>query len=297
MTAHPSLLFVKRLIDLHENRGDVMGLLPKAAALAAMTLCLAPADAAPKARMTEAEGALVQQALDRGTLIYRYDRAAWLGTDDLKVKLPDFPSKVGGWIVDGPADSPQLVFYDKDEADPQMVYVANFDGTRLVSSRILTQADNRSMSPGRKAMIAARRAAIDSIVASKAMFCSKTPPNTVILPPAVPGSPILVYFLTPQSTLKSIPLGGHNLVEVSADGKAGKPRPFTKSCLEMPIEGPDGKRPEALMVTHLLDPVPTEMHVFSSLAARLPIYVSMKGKRVWAAEGARIRLLDPKVAR
>lgn len=291
------------MVALARNVGGEMGLFSKAASLAALMHCAGlaetrPVQAAPKDRMTDAEAALVQQALNRGTLIYRYDRAAWLGTDDLRAKLPDYAAKVGGWIVDGPADSPQLIFHDKDEADPRIVYVADFDGTRLVSSRLLTEADDRSLSPARKAMIAAKRAALDSVIQDKARFCSNAMPNTVILPPSAAGGPTLVYFLTPQSTLKSIPLGGHHLVEVSADGKAGKPRAFTKSCLETPIDEVEGKRLTSIVVTHLLDPVPTEIHVFSSLAARLPIIVAAGAKkRLWAVEGHQIRILDQKASR
>lgn len=282
-----------------------MGLLAKAAALAAMIHCaglaeIRPAHAASEDRITSEEAALVQQAVDRGRLIYAYDRAAWHGTDDIRAKLPDFTSKVGGWIVDGPAEEPQLVFFDRNEADPQMVYVADFKGGKLVSSRLLTEADERSMNAGRRAMVAARQAAIDAVVAAEAMFCSKAAPNTVILPPAAPGGSILVYILTPQSTLQSVPLGGHNLVEVSADGKAGKPRPFTKSCIEMSFEEKGDEQPVALMVTHLLDPVPTEIHVFSSIVAGLPIYVStLSGKRMrlWETAGSRIRLVSDKPSR
>lgn len=259
---------------------------------------VAPAQAAPKDRMTETEAALVQRALDRGTLIYAYDRAAWLATDDLETKLPDYAGRVGGWIVDGPANAPQLVFFDRDAADPKIVYVADFKGTELISSRLLTEADDRSLTRARKAMVAARQAALNLAVVREAMFCSKAVPNTVVLPPAERGGSTLVYLLTPQSTLRSIPMGGHNLVEVSADGKAGKPRPFTKSCMEMPIKAVDGKQPTSLIVTHLLDPVPTEIHVFSSLAAGLPIFVSTtKGKRLWAVEGGRIEIIDPKSPR
>jgi hypothetical protein len=271
--------------------------------LAAVLLCglwaFAPADAAPATlRMTEAEAGLAQRALDRGKLIYAYDRAAWHGTDDLREKLPDFPDRVGGWIVDGPAEAPRLIFYDKDEADPRIVYEAGFSGSRLVSSRVLEVGDDRSLSPARKAMIAARRAAIDSVAAAKSGFCNEGSPNTVVLPPAVPGGPTLVYVMTPQRVIKAIPMGGHYLVEVAADGRAGKPRPFTKGCLELAFENEAGEKPAALFVTHLLDPVPTEIHVFSSLAAALPIIVvTRKGKRAWVADGQRILLVPSKRSR
>lgn len=258
------------------------------ALIAAVPLRAAP----PKAAMSPAEAAAVRLALDRGALIYAYDQAAWHGTDDLAAKLPDFPSKVGGWIVDGPADAAQLVFYDKDEADPHAFYVADFRGRQLVSGRILGAADDRTLSPARKAMIAAKNAAARALIASKATQCKPQTFNTVVLPPAAPGGPTLVYFLTPQTDTKAIPMGGHYRVEVAADGRAGKPRAFTKSCMEMPFEGAKGERPEALVISHLLDPTPTEIHVFSSLAIGLPVFVAeTQGNRMWAVEGTRIRLI------
>lgn len=276
-----------------------MGFRTKAAALAAVPYSIAlavTAQAAPAPpHMEEAEARLVQRAADRGALIYAYDRAAWHGTDDLRAKLPDFQDRVGGWIVDGPAEAPHLIFYDKDEADPGIVYEAEFNGTRLVSSRLLEAGEDRSLNPARKAMVAARRAAIAAVVEARSGFCGKASPNTVVLPPAVPGGPTLVYVLSPQSVRKAVPMGGHYLVEVAADGRAGKPRPFTRTCLEVAFEDESGERPAALFVTHLLDPVPTEIHVFSALAAGLPLYVSTrKGKRlrVWETTGRRIDLVS-----
>lgn len=80
-------------------------------------------------QMSSAEQAAVQQALDRGTLIYAYDQAAWHGTDDMLAKIENPNEVLGGWIVDGPVNAPELVFYDKDEADPHAVYVAQFMAT------------------------------------------------------------------------------------------------------------------------------------------------------------------------
>jgi hypothetical protein len=258
-------------------------------------LFLSPLQAKPpRVQMTPAEASAAAGAAARGKLIYAYDQAAWHGSDDLQVKMPDYPARVGGWIVDGPGDSPQLVFFDKDEADPHAVYVADFQGTTLKASRVLGPADDRTLSPPRKAMIAARRAAIEALVAAKVQACKAQPFNTVVLPPAAEGAPTLVYFMTPQSDRKAIPMGGHYRVEVAPDGRAGPPRPFTNSCLEMPFEGSKGERPEALFVTHLLDPTPTEIHVFSSLAIGIPIMVgTTSNDRLWAVAGDQIRFVGP----
>ncbi|HEY0027290.1 MAG TPA: hypothetical protein VGC35_05425 [Allosphingosinicella sp.] len=249
-----------------------------------------PATAAAPDRMSDAEAAAVQLALNRGVLIYAYDQAAWHGTDDMVTKIPNAPDTVGGWIVDGPSDAPEIVFYDRNATDPHAVYTARFKDGKLESSRVLTAADDRTLSPVRKALIAAKGAAAEALEAAKTLQCKEQPFNTVVLP-GIGAEPVLVYFLSPQTSKTAIPMGGHYRVEVAANGKA-KLRPFTKSCLELEF-GEPGKKPEALAVSHFLDPTPTEVHVFSSLAAHLPIYVGTReGGRIWAVEGPRIRLLD-----
>ena len=109
---------------------------------------------------------------------------------------------------------------------------------------------------------------------------------------------MLVYLLTPQTSNDSLPFGGHYLTEVSADGKVGPFRHFTKSCAEFPINGDDKSKgePNALIITHLLDPIPTEIHVFSSLSIHKRLYVLTK-KRVWGVEGNQIYLVDSSKAK
>ena len=251
-------------------------------------LALAFAGVSP-ARTPAIETSL-QQALDRGNLLYAYDRAAWNGTDDLRAKAKAIIGQVGGWIVDGPASAPELVFYDKSEADPQILYAARFRGTKLVSSRLLGPADDRTLSAERKRLIAAKRVAVPALVRSKASRCVDKSFNTVVLPPAAPADPVLVYFLTPQTQQNAFPFGGHYRVDVPASGEPAV-RPFAKSCLAMAVPAGPAK-PEAMVVSHLLDPVPTEIHVFSSLAAGLPVAVVTSDKRVWMVEGSRrVRLL------
>lgn len=242
-----------------------------------------------KPALTEAENAAVRLASERGALLYAYDRAAWVATDDLRAKLSGSAQKIGGWIVDGPINQAQIVFYDQDASDPHILYSATVVGGKVIASRVLGPGDDRSLSPARKAMVAALRSATASLVAAKVSVCNKAQSlNPVVLPAAGPGEPILVYFLNPQTNLNVVPLGGHYRVAVGADGRAGAPRRFMNSCMEMPISGTRGT-PEALVVSHVLDPVPTEIHVFSSLVARLPLFVPIGRNRVWVVDGPRIR--------
>jgi hypothetical protein len=62
-------------------------------------------------------------------------------------------------------------------------------------------------------------------------------------------------------------------------------RPFTRSCLNMPARPPQGSTPSMLVVSHLLDPEPTELHVFTSLTSRLPVGVVTPDRRLWTVNG------------
>ena len=246
----------------------------------------------PDRKAAEAEAVSLKSALDRGALIYAYDQAAWHATDDLRRKMPDFGAKVGGWIVDGPPDTAEIVFHDRDEADPKALYSAQFRGSKLRSSKVLGEADERSLSPERKKLIAAKRIAAKALVDSKPMGCVRQPFNTVVVPPSAANASTLVYFLTPQTQTDAIPFGGHHRVEVPAQGQPIVRR-FANSCLTMSLpKGPN--KPVALGITHLLDTIPTEIHVFSSQVAKLPIAVGTSDQRIWMVEGTRrIRLLKP----
>ncbi|WP_176498171.1 hypothetical protein [Sphingomonas sp. HMP6] len=260
---------------------------------AALTLLIAAPALADPGQVTAVDQQAIDQARERGTLIYAYDQAAWHGTDDLRAKIADLSAKAGGWIVDGNAATPQLVFVDKNRADPHAIYVADFRDNKLVSSKLLGPGDDTKISPARKRMIAARDTAMAALVASGQKRCIDKPFNTVILPPKVPSGSILVYFLTPQPDNDTIPFGGHFLIEVSADGKAGPVRSFAKSCALFPLREQGEGTPEALTISHLLDPTPTEIHVFSSLTAHIPVYVMMvQNDRIWSVAGSRIQLLD-----
>jgi hypothetical protein len=249
-----------------------------------------PAAAAPK--LGAADEAAVLQVFERGTLLYAYDQAAWHGTDDLVKKLPDYAQKVGGWIVDGPAEAPTLIFFDRDAADPKALYVADFRGGTLASAKVLGPADDRALNAQRKRLIAARAAAVARFEKANMQRCSDQAFNTVVLPPAAAGGAILVYLLTPQKSLDSLPFGGHYRIEVGLDGKAGEPRRFTNSCLEMPLPRAGDEKLEALGVSHLLDPLPTEIHVFAMHVAKLPVMVgAAKKKRVFMVEPGGIRLI------
>lgn len=255
--------------------------LPLAAIAAPLATIVAPI--AAYAQIAPAEQAAIDLALKRGQTLYAYDQAAWHGTDDMLARIKNPQGAVGGYIVDGPAAAPTLIFFDQNAADPHAVYVAQFRGNRLVSGRVLGDKDDRTLSPERKAMIAARQKGLAAWQAAKPLYCGKSGPNLVVLPPERAGGPYLVYVMTPQTEARAWPVGGHFRVEVNADGTIGASRGFTRSCLS--LGGPADGKAVALMVTHLLDPVPTEIHVFTAIAAQMPVAVVTEGGRMWMVTG------------
>ncbi|HSX54980.1 MAG TPA: hypothetical protein VLG14_06765 [Sphingomonas sp.] len=253
--------------------------MPKALIAALALIAATPA----LAQIAPTEQTALDHAKMRGELIYWYDQAAWHGTDDMLARARDLAPTIGGWIVDGPADATELIFYSRG-ADPRPLYQVRFRDGKLAESRKLGEADTPMLTPQRRRMIAALAIARKALIEAKPTRCADKPFNTVALPPATPDGPVPVYFLTPQTEHGVLPLGGHYLFEVDAAGKTSAMRRFTNSCIALPTTDAgdkDGGRTAALYITHLLDPVPTEIHFFSAMAARKPIYVGI-GEKVWS---------------
>ncbi|MDB5677972.1 hypothetical protein [Sphingomonas bacterium] len=274
------------------------------AALAAMSAPLAvrAKDDTTPIVLSAVDQTLVDRSIARGDMLYAYDQAAWHGTDDLQEKAKaagvwdKLAPTLGGWIVDGTAAEPVLVFIDKSDR-AQAVYTARFadNGTRLIESKLLGAGDDRSISPARMKLVVALRAARTEVARAQLDVCANAAFNSVVLPPETPDGPTLVYFLTPQTQNGIWPMGGHYLVEVKADSSIGSTRPFTKSCIN--TGAPPKGSPAAMFITHLLDPVPTEIHVFTMRAARLPLFVATtQNNRLWSIErvggATRIRAME-----
>jgi hypothetical protein len=88
--------------------------------------------------------------------------------------------------------------------------------------------------------------------------------------------------------------GGHFRYDFSLDGKLLEAqRAFTRSCFN--IDAPDEKKgkPVAFMLTHLLDPTPTEIHVFLSRLHGQTVYV-MTEAGTWSVDGGTINFVEPR---
>jgi hypothetical protein len=264
--------------------------------IAALALVAAPG-AAQKAQppasagITAEESRAIAFAETRGRLLFGLDRAAWVATDDFVARVRNYRDLgLRGFIVEQEGEGYAVTFYGGAEQAPVAFYRGSVRNHRVRSREIFPASARPTLTAAQRRLVAAREAAA---AGSRNRPCGEAPFNTAVVPPQTEGGPIDVYLLTPQVREGAFPLGGHYRVTVGADGRVSNERAFTNSCLLMDQrQAPAGGTPAAMVVTHLLDPVPTEIHVFTALASRLPLYVGVGDPpRMFVVRGGRIRLV------
>ena len=230
-------------------------------------------------------------------MIYVLDEAAWVSTDEMMRKLPDPRGEgVAGWIVEHQADHLHSIFYRLNDQQPVAVFIADTRGRAVLSSKTLGPQDEARLTPVQTRMVQARETA----ARQPAMRCTDGPMNTVVIPPQSEAQPVEVYVLSAQVRTNEYPFGGHQLFRIDGKGEVISQRKFTNGCLNMTRPPPGSSQPLAMFVTHLLDTTPTEIHVFTSRAAGLPVYVgtpvpapaNTKDHRVWKVDGGTISLME-----
>lgn len=244
----------------------------------------------PALAMAPDEEAAIDRASQRGRLIYELDRAAWVTTDEMN-KSPDrIPTKAdtGGWVVERNGDELVVTYWESTGGKVSPFFIGTVERGNVISSRFVDASEHLALTPDQLRIISAVRTAATTI---DQPTCTGGHYNTVAIPPAGPHDPIDVYFLTPQVTADAFPFGGHHLVAVGGDGGQSR-RDFTKTCLTLaPYEqgAPVDSKTTSLTVSHILDPTPTEIHVFMSYSARLRVFVvTTQNGRFWEVVGDRI---------
>lgn len=246
---------------------------------AALALGEPATGAAPAtAGLSPTEQVQLQQNLDRGLDLYRYDQSAWHVTDAALPALSEQAMSVARGYITTPAPNGfRTTFFGELDGNYIALYSAVWTGSAIEQRRLYPPDQRVPVSAEERRLILARKVALDSV--DKLQMCSPAQPNIIVVPGA--GGLTHVYVMTPTTKADSYPLGGHHRIDVK-DGKVIATRTFTNSCLEMSRGG----RPQtvAMGVTHLLDPAPTEIHVFTAFAARVPIYVGMADGRIFVVE-------------
>lgn len=229
----------------------------------------------------------VDAAQDTGLLLYRHDHAALVASDLLPVvpAEPGLRQKIDGWITTPAGDRVRVIFHD--DADPaRAVYIIDVDDDG--GSATMQAPDDGALDADAIALVRARRAAI----AASWGRCSRNY-NTVVLHR---GGEVHAYLMPWLDEV--IPAGGHHLFVYDAQGRdLLRRRSFTSGCMDLAFRDtlPDGP-PRAELVSHALDPHPTEIHVYVSLRAPAALGVITAGEKgqgthmAWELDHGRIRL-------
>jgi hypothetical protein len=136
---------------------------------------------------------------------------------------------------------------------------------------VFLSGDRPALNP-LQARMASARAAARAIAERRP--CGGDEFNYLILPPAAIDAPVTVYQISPQTERGRFPLGGHFRTIVAADGSVAETRGFTNTCLDVDVPAPvEGQPPRPIAVTHLLDPLPAEIHVLAAALVGRPLVV------------------------
>jgi hypothetical protein len=265
-----------------------------AAALFALSALIgAPVLAEP----SKAELAAAAAAETRGAAIYAYDQAAWHASDAFQSDLAKqqmsleklHKEGLRGYVVEPDGDLLLVTFFKEGKEGKRALARYWVRGSKVERGGILAEGENNALSPLALRLIDARGLAIAEAVNEKVGLCSSSSPNFVILPPGSDGV-VSVYILTSTTQAGIYPAGGHFRYDFDASSKLVAKRRFMKSCFPLDTREQDGKRPVGLMLTHLLDPQPTEIHVFVSYNIPVGLYVATTSNgEVWEVNRGRIR--------
>lgn len=254
----------------------------------ALSLLLATPAAAKPADVDEAK---IRAAAERGKLLFELDRAAWVTTDDMLKRFGRRDMPIKGWVVerDG-ADGYRVTYFGDGPEGPVAWYAGRVRGGKVTSGEVFPEAARPALTASQLRL---RQAADVARGFAEYQPCTPARFNVAVIPPESADAPVDAYLLSAQTAATVYPLGGHYLLRVGPDGRILSHRRFMNSCMNVDAASqPKGAKAVGLVLTHLLDPVPTEIHVWSSLAMRKPIFVGTANPpRVWSVEGARIRLI------
>ena len=248
--------------------------------------------AIPAAAQTRDEQARLDWTTARGRLLFEVDRAAWVTTDDFRERLSQADQRlIRGWTVERDGTGYVVVYYIAGEGNlRRALYRGRVENRRVVSRETFRPGAGPELTPMQRRIADA----LGLVSRLEIRVCADSRPNLAVIPPDSLEAPMDVYVLTPQTQTGIYPFGGHMRATFSAAGALLSQRTFTNSCLNMSDRPEGNDQVAAIGVTHLLDPIPTEIHVFLSIWMALPVAVAThEPQRVWMVTGDRIELVDP----
>ncbi len=226
----------------------------------------------------------VTAAEQTGRLLQRLDRAAWIATDEFgeDKQARKLRKSTRGWITEAIDTGTRVSFFDASDP-PTRIYTVDVQSSGAIDNAGI--ATDSKFTDEQLSLVRARQAAFKQPF----LACSRDY-NSVVYRE---GDTIRVYLMPGTTKQNMYPAGGYHLFVYDSTGTTLKSqRSFTRGCIDLeaaPAGPSKDSRPAAMFVTHLLDPQPTEIHVFISLNAPVPLGVATTPNRMlWMLEQGRI---------
>jgi hypothetical protein len=249
-------------------------------------------ESVPRELPPQEEQAALRKAEATGLAIYKHDHAAAVATDALgALGVLKSDKRLRGWLTEEQGEGVLVTFFgaEADEALKAFYRVSVSKGGEVTGSpqelkvpEALTQFES-SAAPAR------------TFAAAYSFQRCAEQYNTVVLPADSAATPSWVVYLLPATTdALRIPLGGAHRLELDATGKSLiSERGFTRSCVVLgDPKGDPKRRPTMLVATHLMDPVPTEIHVFWNLWTGIPLDIlTTSNGKIWNLSNGHISLV------
>jgi hypothetical protein len=254
-----------------------------------------PAWSAPSSKEAQAAA----EAERRGQAMQAYDQAALRANEKFREDAAEAgglealrEKGLRGYVVEPFLAAHETVFYG--EQDGRLFVIARYtysDG-KIVGGGLLGPDEPDALSPLAARMVAALARVGEEMARPGHPLCSQSPPLSLVLPQ---DDGVSVYVLTSTTDPKVYPAGGHYRFDFDADGELVGKRRFMSGCFPIDLtKVQDGTRP-TLLLTHVLDPQPTEIHSFVSQNVPLNLaVVTAPNRYLWTVREGRIAFLDDK---
>ena len=200
-------------------------------------------------------------------------------------------------VVPGESDGVLETIFITEQAG-QLRELARFSvrGSEVIGGG-LVEGDLPPLGSVAARMFGVRQPALDAMAAENYTLCSRSQPNTLILPPDEQGN-VSFYLLTSTVENGSYPIGGHYRVDVAADGSVARKRRYMNTCFDLPTalqRGPNGS-PGHAGVSYLFGDAPSEIHVFASFHFENGFMViAQSSRKMWLVKDGEITLVQEDV--
>ena len=264
--------------------------------LTVLPACASSKGQPPKAAEVSSAGQpTLAQREELANAIHAHDLYAWWASDLLQSRIAERPGAgVGGWITQGDSKGGVVTFFDGSKA--LALARVSCESTGPASCALVWTEGEAPTEAQAQAMRARETAKADPRFEP-----APTQYNSVTLP-AEPylGEPgWIVYWLAATTDPDLLVMGPHFRFLVSEDGRRvrrGGMLTRTMVVDTAPEDLPEGAQLSTYLVTHGLDDLPAETHIWATMLYRVPITVVTRSGEMFqlgaefsdeAAEGAK----------